>query len=195
MEEKFCLFIFNVICSGITASIISGLFENSRRKKQNKNQVAKECLPVFLQLLEDLEILEYAFIHNGCFCPLIEHRCPSLSNDDGDGLRMSYAQRGHQFLMVGRRIIKNCRQLYFLIPQEYMLKTLPTCLKIENFLCQKQSRNSKSHLDLMITRLISSLVRQDASANSEQREFAERLHQFHNDLETNIQEELPKFNK
>ncbi|MDR3551116.1 MAG: hypothetical protein P4L31_06915 [Candidatus Babeliales bacterium] len=161
---------------------------------QNKYQDSKNNLPILLEILEDLEKLEYAYVFKGQFCPLIEHRCPSFSDKDGDGTNtMSYAQRSHQFRMVGHRIIKNCRKIVFLTPKEHLPNVLEICVELNSFLCSKKTPDSKTYFDLMINILMYELNPECIKNNSDPtiNIFIEKLRQFHEKLDRAIQEELP----
>jgi hypothetical protein len=160
-------------------------------KIQNKYQDTKDNLPILLEILEDLNILQQAFVFNGAFCPPLEHRCPAISDKDGDGLNtMSFAQRGHQFRMVGYRIVRNCRRIMFLTPNGSLLKTLKTCREIKDFLYKKRTSDSKTHLDFMINSLTSYLGGK-TSDSAGLHKFSKEVQKFHDKLDNYIEEELP----
>lgn len=208
LEQNMCKlvsFVLNVLLSGTVATLITPVIQawqgNIRRKKQNKYQDAKANLPILIEILEDLKILEQACVFHGAFCPLLEHRMPEFSDKDGvDASKMSYAQRGHQFRLIGHRIIRNCSKMIFLTPEAYLPQTLEVCRNIKNFLCSKKTPNSKSNLDVQIGTLINVLSPQDPgivpgniinSWRCEVKEFAEKINQFHGALEIAIEKELP----
>ena len=187
--------LMGITLGGISSALVSAYMISTDRKKQNRYQNAKENLPILLKILEDLEILEQACVFNGKFCPLIEHRCPMLSDEDGNGLNMSYAQRGHQFRKFGHRIIRNCRKIIFLIPKEHMPQVLAICANINRFLCSKKSLNSKTYLDSTIDYLIICLGSKAINNNDSINDFAKKLREFHNELDEKIQEELPRLSE
>ena len=185
--------ISNLLLSGaVRAAIVTGLLENSRRKKQNKYQDAKANLPILMEILEDLNILEQAYIFRGVFCRLLEHRCPQLSADDVDGVNnMSYSQRAHQFRLIGYRIIRNCSKIIFLTPAGHLPKVLEVCRNIKIFFYSKKRPDSNTHLELNITILLEILQQNRMQRDSEIKEFTEKLHQLYADLDAAIVEELP----
>jgi hypothetical protein len=189
--EKEIFFIVNILLSGTVATLITSFQENRRRKKQNKYQDAKANLPILLEILEDLNILEQAYVFNGRFSPQLEHREPTLSNVDGDGLKMSFAQRGHQFQMIGYRIIRNCRKMLFLTPKGHLPEVWKICGDIKKFLCSKEAPDSKTYLDRSVIALIGSLSREDIDRSAEIEEFAVGLRQLHDALDSAIERELP----
>lgn len=196
-EETILKFLGNIllssISSGIVSTIISSRMANKQRKLQNQYEDAKSNLPVLLEILEDLEKLEQAYIFRGQFCPLIEHRVPFFSDKDGDGIiTMSYAQRGHQFRVIGYRIIRNCRQVIFLTPKEHLPQVLESCKAINNFLCSK-SPESKIYLDIMVDNLISYMYAVDRKMNidSDIKDFDKNIRTLHDNLDQVIQDELP----
>lgn len=184
----------SAVLTAIITEIVSWGKFYLERKKQNKYQDAKNNLPILLDILEDLEILEQAYIFCGTFCPVLEHRCPKFSNADGDGINtMSYAQRGHQFQLIGYKIIRNCRRIIFLTPKKHLPVVVKTCTEIVNFLCQKKSPDSKQHLDTMITNLISHLDPENKGYHKDAiDEFSKKLRGLHDKLNDNIKDELPE---
>ena len=141
---------------------------------------------------EDLHALQQAFVFRGVFCPPLEHRAPNLSEKDGTGLDMSYAQRTHQFYLVGLRIIKNCRKIIFLTPCTSLPKTLKICKELKNFLSSREE-GKKTHLDFMTTTLISYLGGQskDISTGDLCIQFHTKLQLFQDTLDSQIEKELP----
>jgi len=185
----------------IVSSLVSGFFGSlagifateiatRERLNQNKYKDAKENLPILLSILEDLNILNQAYIFRGVFCPQIEHRAPTLSCEDGDGQEMSYAQRGHQFQMVGYRIIKNCRKIIFLTPPSHLPQVLAVCKEIIKSLKHRDAPSSKTRLDYMSVTMVSCLSKQDGTTYSEMKQFAQQFHEWHDLLEQAIEKEL-----
>lgn len=185
--------IISSLVSGFLGSLV-GIFAAKiaswDRINQNKYQDAKENLPILLSILEDLNILNQAYVFRGTFCPQIEHRCPTLSNEDGDGLKMSYAQRAHQFQMVGYRIINNCRKMIFLSPPSHLPQVPDICKEIIKSLRHRDTHSSKTRLDYMSIVMVSCLSEQDDTAYSEMKQFAQQLQEWHDLLEQAIEKEL-----
>ena len=195
-KEVFRTVLYILLSSTLIAAVITIYQENSRRKKQNKYQDAKANLPILIEILEDLNILEQAYVFRGVFCPPLEHRAPHLSDKDGDGVtNMSYAQRGRQFQLIGYRIIRNCRKVIFLTPINHLRSTLETCKDIKNFLCLKKTRDSKTHLDQQIMLLIGILPHNNIDREQEIKVFTEKLHQFYDALDAAIEKELPRLSE
>ena len=168
--------------------------ENLRREflLQKRYQDTKDNLPVLLEILEDLHVLQQAFVFRGVFCPPLEHRAPNLSEKDGTGLDMSYAQRTHQFYLVGLRIIKNCRKIIFLTPCTSLPETLKMCKELKNFLSSREE-GKKTHLDFMTTTLTSYLGGQskDMRTGDLCTQFHTKLQLFQDTLDSQIEKELP----
>lgn len=166
---------------------------------EHKYKDANNNLPILLDILEDLSILEQAFLHNGEFCPLIEHRCPELSAFDGDGINtMSYAQRAHYFRMIGNKLIKNCRKIIYLTQNAHLPTVLNTCREIKDYLLFKKIPDQKSYLDYMIGVLnnsMSSKTKNNAEIKIQNKKtinaFVEKLRAFHDKLDNAIEAELP----
>jgi hypothetical protein len=152
---------------------------------QNQYQDAQNILPVLLAIVEDLEILEQAFIFNGRFCPLIEHRCPNLLLDDDNIVsNMSYAQRSNQFYMIGRRIVKNCRTIIYLTPVNHLPQITKTCKNLIAFLLDTKQGSNTSYLQIDTSRLMS-----NPSDDFNQMIFG--LRKYHKELDDIIPTELP----
>ena len=77
---------------------------------------------------------------------------------------MSYAQRGYQFQSFGLRIINNCRKILYTTPKRNLPDTLKTCKELKEFLTFQES-GTKSHLEFMITRLVSYLSRNESNTS------------------------------
>jgi hypothetical protein len=189
-----------VLPSSVSSSLISHWAVSKQQKKQNQYQDAKEKLPILLEILEDLEILEQAYIFKGKFCPLKEHRCPDLSAVDGDALlKLSYAQRVHQFRIIGHKLIRNCRRMVYLTPKGHLPNVLMRCSEIKNFLCHKEFLDSKTYFDLMIGCLLNYMAatnekdcpKIDNVVISEMNKFVIKLREFYDRLDEDIQKELP----
>ena len=109
---------------------------------------------------------------------------------------MSYAQRGYQFQLFGLRIINNCRKILYTTPKNNLSGTLKTCKEIKEFLTF-QEKGKKAHLDFMITCLVSYLSRnesntsQDIDGKNSCNQFQEKLAGFIDELDTQIENELP----
>lgn len=194
MSEKNWINIISSFGSGLFGSLVGisyAIIATRDRKDQNKYQDAKENLSILLCILEDLNILNQAYVFRGIFCPQIEHRVPSLSYENGDGQKMSYAQRAHQFQMIGYRIINNCRKMICLVPESHLPKTLTVCKEIIKSLRHRKTLSSKTHLDYMISTMISCLSKQDSTTDKQMNQFAQQLQQWHDSLEQEIEEELP----
>lgn len=186
-----CKEILTPLLSGFFAAGISSFMANRNRKKQNQYQDTQNRLPILIEVLDDLEVLIQAFQQRGVYVPLIEHRCPVLSEHDGDGL--SYARRGHQFRLIGYRIIRNCRKMIYLTPKRHLPQVLEVCAAIMSFL-QSKKPDSKTHLDYIIDSLVLFLGMKKFENNTnvkEFKEFVDQLSKFHENLEKRIQEELP----
>jgi len=162
---------------------------NEERKNQNKYSDAKENLPVLLSILEDLNILNQAYVFCGKFCPQIEHRMPTLSNKDGDGPNMSYAQRAHQFRMFGYRIIRNCKTMIFLTPPSHLPQVIAVCKEIVKSLEHRKNRLTKIRLDYISNVMLSCLSKKE-SANDEMMRLAQQFQKWHDDLNQAIEKEL-----
>ncbi len=99
----------------LIGTIITAVVSYKCIKKQIRNspQIAKGFVPLLFEILECLDILDEALCFDGRFCPTFEHRGPILSQND-DEADYSYAQRAHLFLSLGRKIVKNCREIIWL---------------------------------------------------------------------------------
>ncbi len=120
------------------------------QNSQNKYHDSKSILPILLEIIEDLEILEQAFIFRGIFCPLIEYKAPDLA------LGNNQAQRSHQFHMIGRRIIKNCRSIIYLTPSNHLPLITQNCQQLISFFLSKKSEESKTFLEIQTNQLMTS---------------------------------------
>lgn len=180
----------STVIGSISGAIIAGIFLMIKTFKDNKYKDAKDNLPVLLEILEDLNMLEQAFVFDGRLCPSIEHRCPDLSPHDGNGLQMSFAQRGHQFRIIGQRIIRNCRKIIFLTPNGCLPYTLEICKKIKFFLAEKESGDSNTRLDFMINILQASLAGYPKEAVIFT-QFYTALREYRLQLDNHIEKELP----
>lgn len=70
---------------------------------QKKKEDVQGNLPLIIELLEDLESLQQAFIHRGRFIPGFEPRCPCIQlNDSKDEDTISIATRTHQLYSIQR---------------------------------------------------------------------------------------------
>lgn len=164
---------------------------------QKNYQDTKDSLPTLLEILEDLNTLNQAFVFKGIFCPPIEHRAPTLSMQDGskEG-EMSYAQRGYQFRLIGLRIISNCRKIVYITPKKNLPETLKICKELKEFL-SSQEEGKKAHLDFMITNLTSYLSRNESNTSPDREgknlcdQFQEMLAKFFRELDAQIEKELP----
>lgn len=118
-------------------------------KKQIKNspKVAEEYLKVLLELLENLDILKEGLRYRGKYCPIIEHRCPTLSPNDGEG-DFSYAQRAHFFRSIGRKAIRNCRQIICLTSEDDLRGIQRQVKEIKKYLLGSDSEK-KNTLELI----------------------------------------------
>ncbi len=164
---------------------------------QKNYQDTKDNLPTLLEILDDLTKLNQAFIFKGIFCPLIEHRAPVLSMQDGSKENeMSYAQRGYQFQFFGLRIINNCRKILYITPKRNLPCTLKICKELKEFLTF-QEKGKKAHLDFMITSLVSYLSRNESNTSPDIEgknscnQFQEKLAKFIDELDAQIEKELP----
>ncbi len=193
MSEENWISIISSLISGFLGSL-AGIFTAKiatwDRVNQNKYQDAKDNLPILLSILKDLNILNQAYVFQGTFCPQIEHRSPILSYEDGDGLKMSYSQRAHQFQMVGYRIINNCRSIIFLTPPLHLPQVLSVCKEIIKSLRHRDTPSSKTCLDYMSVVMVSCLSKQDDKTYSEMKQFAQQLQEWHDLLEQAIEKEL-----
>ena len=180
--------------SGFLGAWFGAISVSWNRKNQNKYQDAKQSLPILLSILEDLSILHEAYIFRGVFCPQLEHRCPALSDEDGDGLKMSYAQRGHQFQMIGYRLIRNCRKMIFITPSSHLPQVLDTCKKIIKSLRYRKTPSSKNYLDYMSIVIVACLSEKYNTSHpkiEQMEQFAKKLQNWHDLLEREIEKELP----
>ncbi len=164
---------------------------------QKNYQDTKDSLPILLEILDDLNTLNQAFVFKGTFCPPIEHRMPTLSmKDSSKEGEMSYAQRGYQFRLIGLRIISNCRKIVYITPQKNLPETLKTCKELKEFL-SSQEEGKKAHLDFMITNLTSYLSRNESNPSPDVEgknlcdQFQEKLAKFFRELDAQIEKELP----
>lgn len=192
---------FFTTLGGVATLIITGFFGILNIKKQLKLQKnyqdTKDNLPILLEILNDLNILHQAFLFKGTFCPLLEHRCPTLTQQDSfkEG-EMSYAQRTYQFHLIGLRVINNCRKIIYLTPKKNLPETLKICKKIKESL-SFQEKDKKTHLDLMITTLSSYLSRNetytspDIKGKEACKKFQDELLEFYQQLDLQIEKELP----
>ncbi len=106
-------------------------------------------------------------------------------------LKMSFAQRGYQFRLIGYRLIRNCRKIIFLTPKSHLPRVLEICRDITKYFAGRKSPTSKSHLDYMITRMESNLSSPEVVDGSEMKEWKEQFRQFHDSLEAAIEKEFP----
>lgn len=189
--EPIQIIVSSTVIATLLGAVLNNLFLIYKTFQENKYKDSKDNLPILLEILENLNILEHAFIFKGTFCPYIEHRCPEISEKDGDGIKtMSYAQRAHQFRKVGQSIIKNCSKIIFLTPKGYLPRTKVTCKEIKDFLTYKKSSHEIIKIDYLTQMLLPILSGQILDC-ADFRPFHERLNVLRNQLEQSIESELP----
>lgn len=161
------------------------------KQLKNNQQIAKDYLPILLELLENLDILQMALVYKGKFCPIIEHRCPSLSPNDGEA-DYSYAQRAQLFFVAGRKIIKCCREVIFLTPEGDLPKTKNKLTEIKTFLMHTKP-GQKSSLEKIHQELLLAIAEREVTDDCFS--YFEIISNFHADLDKLIELELPILRK
>lgn len=160
----------------------------------------KLLLPVLLELLEDLSILESGLIFRGMWCPAAgEHRVPEFSSNDLEE-KVSFAKRGNDFLLLECRIIKNCREIFCLGSKEKMSDTIEVCKEIKIYLAdRKKDQISKSEqIANTITNIVAyNTTGKDLDAKTMQSceksldESKEKISELYQRLDCAIEKELP----
>ncbi len=179
---------------------IIGWFVTSRQIRrqfflQKNDTDAKLHLPVLLELLENLSLLESGLTFRGLHWPSKGgHRVPFFSRDDVEG-QVSYAKRGNDFLLLGQLIIKNCRTIIYLVPTGKMPKTLTICKSIKEFLNEKKEGQC-SKVELMARQVMLCVANSTEGKNNSRQEaeldsVEKKISKFHKDLDLAIEEELP----
>jgi hypothetical protein len=185
------------ILSGIAGYLGSYWQQNNQRKKQNRYNDAKEILPILLELLEDLGILEEVFVFKGAFCPSFEHRLPTLSNVDGDGSSsMSFAQRVYKFNTIASRIVRNCRKVMYLVPIQTLPGVINICVNIIEFFCTKDSQDSHTEWELARIDLLNYMTDpKNELIDNRLNVFLRGIQRFYQELDEAITNDLPKLNQ
>lgn len=166
---------------------------------QKSDADTKLYLPILLELLENLNVLEYALIFHGMHCPPIEHRVPTFSPKDEEG-KVSFAKRSYDFFRVGRFIIRDCRKIMFIVPNGKLPKILDTCREIKNHLLFKEE-GKKSNLEQIQLSLMNVVAENTLGTSNYPKEIEldkqkldalrEKITSFYERLEDAIEEELP----
>jgi hypothetical protein len=191
--------IVSIISSIITLlGVLIGVYISHRGlKKQLKNdpQNAKDYLLIFIELLDNLNILTMGLLYRGRYCPLIEHRVPKFSQNDGEA-DMSYAQRAHFFFAIGYKIIQNSRKLIFLIPKADLPEALSKVKEINEYLTVTKNEQTKSTLEMIETAILHSVAESKPSnVGSDCDKYYKQLLKLSRDLESIIEKELPELRK
>lgn len=184
-------FLFGII------SIYTKYRLNERAKK--REYLKEKIIPIINEIVEDLKILEQAFIYRGIYCSKLDkHRAPTLSCKDGDGhTTMSYAQRAHQFKTIGDKITKNCNIVLSSTREKNLPKTWKICKEIKNYLCTQKTPSSNTLLVTLINHLIGYLSQDLPAKNRKSYEndfdyFHKKLHALITELEESVKNELSK---
>ena len=194
-------------------NILSQLKANEKKMEklfflQKHHEDSRLYIPIVLELLQDLNIVHSFLIFRGSFCPFIEHRSPVISMDDPDPINrsssnnihaMSIAQREHQFISFGMKIIDNCRRIIFLVKDEELPETKKICSEIINELFHK-TKGSKTKLEILQLQIQECIKGTTTDPNMERlKEVQENLNDvetlilnFYDRLEATIALELPR---
>ena len=189
---------FGVSIVVLGGTILTVFFSYKSINKQIKNspQIAKDFLPTLLEIVENLDLLDEALCFDGRLCPSIEHRCPTLSQGDGEA-DYSYAQRAHLFLSSGRKIVKNCREIIWLTPKGDLSETIEKLKEIKEYLTEKEP-GKRSTLGRIHQYLLSVMGGEEREINRKEGEgqvYKEKIPSFRDSLDQLIEEELPKLRK
>ena len=164
----------------------------------NRNwQDSKEYLPIFINLLEDLKTLHYAFLHHSnidqTICPNKEHRAPTITEYDSEKEgEFSIAQRHFYLLTFGINILDNCRRIIYTIPKGQLLKTKALCKEIKRFLDKKEN-GKKFSIDYLIGTLSSTLKKSDSKDFNNKdllHQTAETMLSFYMKLDETLEKEF-----
>lgn len=158
--------------------------------KQLKANNAKDNLQNLIDILKNLKSLQEAFLYAGSFffIPSLMHRCPNLSDTDGDGKeKMSYAQLSYLLHQIGMNINENCKKIIYLTPN---LETSTLCKELNNYLWKKDP-GKKSHIDFMISGLITYLTGKESKQRDKFEEFQQTLQIFIEKFDAQIEQEFP----
>lgn len=168
---------------------------------QERKNDARATIPVVIEILEDLEDLQQAFIFRGRFIPGIEHRCPDIQFDDGTNEnQISIAERTHQLRLIARRVLCNCRKVIFLLPENVMPETVKACKAIRDVWIEK-APGMKYAYELKIS-AIGSILQNECDRLGLPTDLQDKklcdtasaeIEQLHRDLETCVEMEFPTY--
>lgn len=160
-------------------------------KKQIKNspQTAKEYLKILLELLENIEIVQTAVTFEGKFCPIIEHRMPTLAANDNEK-DYSFSQRAFQFRLVVRRIIRGCQEVNALTPTKQLPKLKKCLTQIKVFF-----KDEMVGLNAFFLHGVAEDFPCSEKKYKDQERYSAKLQSFYTVLENLIEEEISKLRK
>ena len=185
-------FILSVVtCISVIASIYFGFRKLNNIEHEfllNKRyQDARSNLPIFLMILEDLEVLYNLFAYDGIFCPDKEPRAIVLEGDN-------ISERIFEYRLIGKRIIRNCREVIYSIPWEDLPNTLKICKNIKNLLFFKR-KGQKSQLDIMLLHVIDKKGICIRNRKENYKIFKDELFKLKELLDEQLEKDLPNLYK